>query len=110
MTPLLLLYCDASTRVAKQLGLYVIDNGKAAQELRGQRLSAFGRRCAAMGPRGPFRNPHQRAANVKNTSALSLLQARAGSRRWSGGNMVLALNQAARIVSRRYVTEPYVSR
>lgn len=27
-----------------------------------------------------------------------------------GGNMVLALNQAARIVPSRYVTEPYVAR
>src|SRR6266542_6543358 len=32
------------------------------------------------------------------------------SRRLSGGNMVLALNQAARIVPRRYVTEPRVAR
>src|SRR2546425_1450008 len=34
----------------------------------------------------------------------------AASRRLSGGNMVLALNQAARIVPRRYVTEPRVAR
>src|SRR5580658_1166274 len=28
---------------------------------------------------------------------------------WSGGNLVFALNQAARIVLRRYVTEPHIA-